>query len=135
MSADVFHAETDKSIVDFIKNLGKTMAMRGFIIHNDDKTEMVHHFGHHGVELAKGFDLRMVQVCEPKRSAQSMTDNLERAVLLPKFIVVFSKDNKTQVRMLRISLELVAELVDDAEFPAMHTAVSDSLVAAIEAAL
>ncbi|MDA3902283.1 MAG: DUF302 domain-containing protein [Desulfuromusa sp.] len=135
MSADVFRAESDKSIVDFIKDLGKAMAVRGFLIHNDNKTEMVHHFGYHGVELAKGFDLRMVQVCAPKASAQSMTENLERAVILPKFIVVFSKNKKTQVRMLRIHRELVAELVDDAEFPAMHAAVCDSLTAAIEAAL
>lgn len=135
MSADVFHAETDKSIADFIKDLGKSMAMYGFMIHNDDKTEMVHHFGHHGVELAEGFDLRMVQVCAPKKSAQSLVENLERAVLLPKFIVVFSKNNKTQVRMLRIYRELVAELVDDAEFPEMHEAVCDSLITAIEKAL
>ena len=135
MSADVFHAETDKSIVDFIQDLGKTMAMQGFMIHNDDKMEMVHHFGHHGVELAEGFDLRMVQVCAPKKSAQSLMENLERAVLLPKFIVVFTKNNQTQIRMLRIYQDLVAELVDDVSFPAMHEAVCDSLVSAIEEAL
>ena len=135
MSADVFHAETDKSIAFFVKDLGKSMAMHGFMIHNDDKMEMVHHFGHHGVELAEGFDLRMVQICAPKRSAESMMDNLERAVLLPKFIVVFTKNNRTQVRMLRISQELIAELVDDAEFPAVQQAISDSLIAAIEEAL
>lgn len=44
-------------------------------------------------------------------------ENLERAVLLPKYIVVFSKENKTQVRMLQFSNALVAELVDDAAFP------------------
>lgn len=135
MSADVFHAETDKSIVGFIQDLGKTMAMQGFIIHNDDKMEMVHHFGHHGVELAEGFDLRMVQVCAPKKSAQSLMENFERAVLLPKFIVVFTKNNQTQVRMLRIYQDLVAELVDDVSFPAMHETVCDSLVSAIEEAL
>ena len=135
MSTNVFHAETDKSIVNFVKDLGKSMAMHGFMIHNDDKMEMVHHFGHHGVELAEGFDLHMVQICAPKGSAKSMMENLERAVLLPKFIVVFTKNNRTQVRMLRISQELIAELVDDAEFPAMQQAISDSLIAAIEEAL
>ncbi len=135
MSVDVFHAETERSIVDFIQVLGKTMAMRGFMIHNDDKMEMVHHFGYHGVELTEGFDLRMVQVCSPKQSAQSLMENLERAVLLPKFIVVFSHNNKTQVRMLRIHHESVANLVDDAFFPELHEGVCDSLVAAIEEAL
>ena len=135
MSAGVFRTETNKSIIDFIKDLGKSMAMQGFIIHNEEKTELVHHFGHHGLELAEGFDLNMVQVCSPKKSAQSMTENLERAVLLPKFIVVFSQSGKTQVRMLLLDQELVAELVDDAEFPVMHEAVSDSLISAIKEAL
>ena len=135
MSAGVFRAETNKSIIDFIKDLGKSMAMQGFVIHNEEKTELVHHFGHHGLELAEGFDLNMVQVCSPKKSAQSMMENLERAVLLPKFIVVFSKTGKTQVRMLLLDRELVAELVDDTEFPAMNEAGSNSLITAIKEAL
>lgn len=135
MSAGVFRAETNKSIIDFIKDLGKSMAMQGFVIHNEEKTELVHHFGHHGLELAEGFDLNMVQVCSPKKSAQSMMENLERAVLLPKFIVVFSKSGKTQVRMLLLDRELVAELVDDTEFPAMNEAGSNSLITAIKEAL
>lgn len=135
MASDVFRAETDKSVSAFIKALGKTMALRGFIIHNEDKMEMVYHFGHHGVELAEGFDLNMVQVCSPKKSAQSMMENLERAVLLPKFIVVFTKDEKTQVRMLLLGRKLVAELVDDAEFPDLDEAEYNSLRLAIEEAL
>ncbi|MDX2494365.1 MAG: DUF302 domain-containing protein [Desulfuromusa sp.] len=135
MFADVFRTETEKSIVDFIKSLGKSMAMHGFIIHNEEKMEMVRHFGHQGVALADGFDLHMVQVCAPKKAAQSLTENLERAVFLPQFIVVFSKNRKTQVRMLRFGSELVAELVDDADFPEINEAVSDSLVSAITEAL
>jgi len=135
MTSSVFRAETDKSIPEFIKGLGKTMALHGFIIHNEDKMEMVYHFGHHGVELAEGFDLNMVQVCSPKKSAQSMMKNLERAILLPKFIVVFTKDGKTQVRMLLLGRELVATLVDDAEFPELDEAEYSSLRLAIEEAL
>ena len=135
MSAGVFRAETNKSIIDFIKDLGKSMAMQGFVIHNEEKTELVHHFGHHGLELAEGFDLNMVQVCSPKKSAESMTENLERAILLPKFIVVFSKAGRTQVRMLRLGQGIVAELVDDVEFPAINEAALDSLIAAIQEAL
>ena len=135
MSAGVFRAETNKSIIDFIKDLGKSMAMQGFVIHNEEKTELVHHFGHHGLELAEGFDLNMVQVCSPKKSAQSMMENLERAVLLPKFIVVFSKSGKTQVRMLLLDRELVAELVDDTEFPAMNEAGANIVITAIKEAL
>ena len=135
MASGVFRAETGKSISAFIKALGKTMALRGFIIHNEDKTEMVYHFGHHGVELAEGFDLNMVQVCSPRQSAQVLKENLERAVLLPKFIVVFTKDGKTQVRMLLLGRELVAELVDDAKFPELDEAEYNNLRLAIEETL
>jgi len=135
MSSRVFRSETSKSIMVFIKDLGKTMALRGFIIHNEDKMEMVHHFGHHGVELAEGFDLNMVQVCSPKKSALSMMENLERAVLLPKFIVVFSKGGKTQIRMLLLGQELVADLVDDEKFPGLDTDEYSDLLLAIKEAL
>ena len=135
MSADVYRATTDKPIAAFIRDLGKSMAMHGFIIHNEDRMEMVHHFGYHGVELAAGFDLHIVQVCAPQKAARSLTENLERAVLLPKCIVVFSADSRTQIRMLRIGPDLVARLVEDAEFPDLHSQVSENLVAAIQDAL
>ena len=135
MSADVFRVTTDKTVVDFIKDLGRSMAMHSFIIHNEEKMEMVRHFGHQGVALAEDFDLHMVQVCAPQKSARSLLANLERAVLLPQFIVVFTQDQKTQVRMLRFSRELVAELVDDADFPELNATMCDSLICAINEAL
>lgn len=135
MSADVFRATTDKTIADFIKSLGKSMTMHSFVIHNEEKMEMVRHFGHQGVALAEDFDLHMVQVCAPKKAARSLSENLERAVLLPQFIVVFTQDQKTQIRMLRYGRELVAELVDDNEFPEINAANCDSLITAIKEAL
>ena len=135
MSADVFCTTTDKSIVDFINDLARSMTLHNFIIHNEEKMEMVRHFGHQGVALAEDFDLHMVQVCSPKKAARSLSENLERAVLLPQFIVVFTRDQKTQVRMLRHGRELVAELVDDADFPEQNAVLCDSLISAINEAL
>jgi len=135
MAADVFCATTDKSIVDFINDLARSMTLHNFIIHNEEKMEMVRHFGHQGVALAEDFDLHMVQVCSPKKAARSLSENLERAVLLPQFIVVFTQDQKTQVRMLRYGRELVAELVDDADFPEQNAVLCDSLISAINEAL
>jgi hypothetical protein len=135
MRTKVFHGQTEKSVAAFISDLSRSMTMHGFMIHNEDRMEMVHHFGHHGVQLAADFDLHMVQVCAPKRSAQSLQTNLERAVLLPKFIVVFSKDGKTQVRMLRFGQELMSELVDDEDFPSQNAEMCDDLMAAIKTAL
>ncbi|RLB61456.1 MAG: DUF302 domain-containing protein [Deltaproteobacteria bacterium] len=135
MAADVFCTTTDKSIVDFINDLARSMTLHNFIIHNEEKMEMVRHFGHQGVALAEDFDLHMVQVCSPKKAARSLSENLERAVLLPQFIVVFTQDQKTQVRMLRYGRELVAELVDDADFPEQNAVLCDSLISAINEAL
>ena len=135
MSADVFCATTDKSVVDFINDLARSMTLHSFIIHNEERMEMVRHFGHQGVALAEDFDLHMVQVCAPQKAAQSLSENLERAVLLPQFIVVFTRDRKTQVRMLRYGRELVAELVDDTDFPELNAVMCDSLISAINDAL
>ncbi len=132
MQTHIFRATTDKDITEFIKDLGRSMAMYGFIIHNEDRMEMVRHFGHHGVQLAADFDLHMVQVCAPKRSAESLRKNLERAVWLPKFIIVFTRDGRTQVRVLRFSTELVRELVDDEEFPEQNAEMFDNLIQAIK---
>ena len=135
MRTGVFRAETEKPIAVFISDLARLMALNGFIIHNEEQMEMVHHFGHHGVELAGGVNLHMLQVCAPKRAAQSLQENIERAVLLPRHIIVFSRDGRTQVRMLCISGELAAELVDDGAFPELYENVSASLVSAIRDAL
>lgn len=97
--------------------------------------EMVRHFGYHGVDLAGDADLHMVQVCAPKRSALSIQANIERAVLLPRFIVVFRAGDKTQVRLLRLGQELIGEIVDDAEYADIHQGISDDLRKAIEQAL
>lgn len=132
---DIFRAQTQKCVSDFIKDLGRSMTMSGFIIHNEDKMEMVRHFGYHGVELSSDFGLHMVQVCAPKRSALSLQANPERAVLLPRFIVVFKKNDATQVRLLRLGQDLISELIDDEDFIPLNESICEDLRNAIEQAL
>ena len=36
---------------------------------------------------------------------------------MPKFIMTFSKNNKTQIRFLRFSAESIRSVVDDEQFP------------------
>ncbi len=74
-------------------------------------------FGRHGVEVAEGFDLHVIQLCKPEKAAASLTANPERAVLMPKFIMTFSRDGKTQVRFLKYSSENIRNVVDDDAFP------------------
>ena len=52
--ADIFRCETDKPVAQFVRDLGVAAAEKGFLIHNEDKMEMVHTFGRHGVEVAAG---------------------------------------------------------------------------------
>jgi len=135
MSASIYRAETSKSVSQFIKDFAVAANNHGFLIHNEDKMEMAHTFGMHGVEVAEGFDMHMIQVCKPAKAAMTLSKNPERAVLLPKFVIVFTKEGKTVVRMLRFSAERVAELIDDAEFPKSVVGSFNSIIATIEDAL
>lgn len=135
MSTCVYRAESGKSVEQFVNAFGKAATERGFTIHNEDKMEMAHIFGAHGVEVAEGFDLHMIQICKPAKAALSLSKNPERAILMPKFVMTFSQNGKTQVRMLKYGRELISELVDDAEFPASLEETFKSIIAAIDESL
>lgn len=135
MSTCVYRAESGKSVEQFVASFGNSATARGFTIHNEDKMEMAHTFGTHGVEVAEGFDLHMVQICKPAKAAKSLSENPERAILMPKFIMVFTQEGKTQVRMLQYGRELIAELVDDATFPASLEETFKSIISAIDEAV
>lgn len=113
----IYKSETDKPVDEFVKDLTEMAKASGFTIHNEDKMEMAHTFGMHGVDVAENFDLHMIQVCKPTKAAKSLGKNPERAVLMPKFIMTFSDQGKTQIRFLHYTPETVRSLVDDKEFP------------------
>jgi uncharacterized protein (DUF302 family) len=113
----IFKSETEKPVEEFVKDLTEMAKASGFTIHNEDRMEMAHTFGLHGVEVAENFDLHMIQVCKPEKAAKSLAKNLERAVLMPKFIMTFSDQGKTQIRFLHYAPGTVRSLVDDEKFP------------------
>jgi uncharacterized protein (DUF302 family) len=134
MGAEIYCAETEKPVIQFVVDLATAAARRGFFIHNESKMDMAHTFGRHGVKVAKGFDLHMIQICKPSKAGQSLSRNPERAVLMPKFVMTFTRDGKTQIRFLRFSREFVAGLIDDAEFPDSLAASFQDIVIMIEEA-
>jgi hypothetical protein len=134
MHAEIYRAETGKPVARFVTDFARAANRRGFIIHNESKMDMAHAFSQHGVEVASGFDLHMIQICKPQKAAGSLSSNPERAVLMPKFVMTFSDNGCTQIRFLRYSRQLVAELVDDAEFPDSLVESFDSIIAMIEEA-
>jgi uncharacterized protein (DUF302 family) len=134
MGADIYCAETGKPVIQFVADLATAAARRGFFIHNESKMDMAHTFGRHGVDVAEGFDLHMIQICKPSKAGQSLSRNPERAVLMPKFVMTFTLDGKTQIRFLRYSRELVAGLIDDEEFPDSLAASFQDVIGMIEEA-
>ncbi len=135
MSDHVYRTETDKSSARFVEDFGKVTAKYGFIIHNENHTDMVHLFGRHGVEVADGFDLHMIQICKPEKSAKSLQKNPERAVLMPKFVVTFARDGKTQIRFFYFSRENIRAVVDDEEFPDSLAETYQKIIAMIDEAV
>lgn len=131
---DLYVAETEKSNNQFVKDLGNVVKKYGFIVHNENTMEMVHSFGKHGAEVAEDFDLHMIQICKPEKAAKSLSTNPERAVLMPKFIMTFTKDNKTQIRFLRFSADNIKSVVDDDVFPGSLAETYEKIVDMIEEA-
>lgn len=134
MDAEIFRAESRKSVDDFVASLATAASRRGFFIHNESKMDMARTFGQHGFTVAADFDLHMIQVCKPEKASNSLSRNPERAVLMPKFIVVFSREGRTCIRFLRYSRQMVAALIDDKEFPESLTRSFDEIAAMIQEA-
>jgi uncharacterized protein (DUF302 family) len=132
--SNLYKTETLKPINQFVRDLNIAAKKRGFIIHNEDKMEMAHSFGKHGVEVAEGFDLHMIQICKPEKAAMSLQKNPERAILMPKFIMTFTKNGKTQIRFLSYSKEMIRSLVDDPEFPDSLAETYKNIIAMIDEA-
>lgn len=131
---NLYVTETSKPVNQFVRDLGSVAKKRGFIIHNEDKMEMAHSFGKHGVEVAQGFDLHMIQICKPEKAAKSLGKNPERAILMPKFVMTFTKNGKTQIRFLSYGKEMIRSLVDDPEFPDSLEETYKNIIAMIEEA-
>lgn len=133
--ATLISRETEKSVEAVIEGLQAVSIGTGFMIHNEDKMEMANTFGSHGVEVAEGFDLHMVQICNPEKAGASLQKNHERAALIPKFVTIFSQNGKTQVRLLRLELALIEELIQDKEFAASSSKNYDAIIALVDKAL
>jgi uncharacterized protein (DUF302 family) len=115
---EIYQAKTNKPLTDYVAALDAAATRRGFSIHNRSNMAMADTYRAHNLSMPADFNLHMIQVCKPEKSAQSFQANIERAPLMPKFIMVFSKDEATQVRFLYYSKELIAALVPgDTQFP------------------
>lgn len=133
--AQLYRGESVKPVRQFVADLKETGLRSGFLIHNEDHMEMAHTFGSHGVQVAEGFDLHMIQICKPEKAAGSLQKNPERAALMPKFVTVFTANGRTQVRFLRYNKAMIESLVDDTEFAVSVVSTYDEIEQAIRESL
>lgn len=131
---NLYAAETNKTNNRFVADFAKIASQYGFVIHNESTMEMAYTFGRHGVEVADEFDLHMMQICKPEKAARSLSINPERAVLMPKFIMTFTKNGRTQIRFLRYSEDNIRTIIDDDEFPSSLAETYAKIIAMIEEA-
>lgn len=115
----LYAVESEKTVGHFVEDFAEILDANDFVINNKATMHMKETLTAHGGEVPEDFDLHMIQVCKPTKADKSLTANPERAILMPKFVHVFSKDNKTQVRYLSYDQEYIAQLVPgDSKFPA-----------------
>jgi uncharacterized protein (DUF302 family) len=135
MSDKLYRNQTEKKPVRFAEDLQKVVQRHGFIIHNENTMEMAQTFGRHGAEVAEGFDLHMIQICKPDKAAISLQTNPERAILMPKHVMVFSRDEQTQIRFFHFSPDNIRAMVDDDDFPASLAGTYGKIIDMIEEAI
>lgn len=135
MKTEIYRAETAIPVREFVERFASSASRRGFFIYNESKMEMTRTFTRHGVTVGNGYDLHMIQVCKPDKGANCLVQNPERGVMLPKFVIVFRKDDKTQVRFLRFDRRLISRLIDDEDFPDTLMETYRDIIAAVKEAL
>lgn len=113
----IFRCASSKPLQHFVADLAAEAEKRGFVIQNRETMAMAETFRAHGSSVPESFDLHMIQICKPQKASTSLATNPERAALMPKFIMAFTKEGTTQVRFLSYGREMITRLVDDDDFP------------------
>ena len=117
-TVDLYLKESEKSVTRFVADFAAVVKANDFVVNNLDTMDMKKTFREHGGQVPDEFDLHMIQVCKPTKADKSLTGNPERAILMPKFVHVFSQDGKTQIRFLSYGATDIAALVPgDGQFP------------------
>lgn len=119
VSETLYGVESEKSVSRFVEDFSAVVDANDFVINNKGTMNMKETFAAHGGEVPDDFDLHMIQVCKPTKADKSLSANPERAILMPKFVHVFTKDEKTQIRYLSYTPDYIAGVVPgDTKFPA-----------------
>jgi len=110
---NVYAVESSKELTRFVEDFIQLAGANDFVISNKPTMDMKKTLASHGGQVTDDFDLHMMQVCKPIKADKSLTANAERAILMPKFVHVFSAGGKTQIRYLSFGERDIRALVED----------------------
>ncbi|MBN2791899.1 MAG: hypothetical protein JXQ81_05260 [Desulfuromonadales bacterium] len=112
----IFRNSSDKPFEIFLDDLKKAIEAEGFSIHHPDKSDLVTFYRDLGVPMPDNYRHAMIQICQPEKSGKSLPVNPERSVFLHKYIFVYNKGGKTEIRFLGYSAQLIGDLLGHNEY-------------------
>ena len=111
----IYRNSSDKSFEVLIEDLKNAIVAAGFSVHHLDRSDLVAFYRNQGVSMPENYRHAMIQMCKPENSGKSLPANPERSVFVQKFFSVYSKGEKTEIRFLIYSPELIINLLGDDE--------------------
>jgi len=128
----LFRAESSKSVQDFIESLkGNASKFDYYVRYVFDKRQ---EYEQRGISVDDHFNAYQVMVCS--FNYKGLQKNIERlaVLLLPKQIVVYSKEGVTTILYLPFSEEFIREILpEDEEFAVNQTKACQRIIKLIEA--
>jgi uncharacterized protein (DUF302 family) len=112
----IFKNSTEKPFETFLEDLSKEIEAAGFSIQNGDRSDLIAFYQGEGIDIPNDYKHIVLQICKPQNSGKSLPANPERSVFVQKFIFVYNKGGKTEVRFLGYSAKLIGDLLGHNEF-------------------
>lgn len=112
----IYKNSTDKPFETFLEDLTKEVEAAGFIISNREKSDLIAFYRGEGIDLPSNYKHVVLQICKPQNSGKVIPPNPERSVFVQKFLFVYNKGGRTQIRFLNFSAQLMADLLGHNEF-------------------
>ncbi len=112
----IYRNSTEKPFDIFLEDLSKGFEAAGFSIQHRDKSDLIAFYQGEGIDLPDNYRHIMLQICKPQNSGKSLPANPERSVFVQKFVFVYNKGGKTEIRFLNYSENLIGELLGHNEF-------------------
>ena len=109
----IYRNSSNKPFDVLIEDLKRAIVASGFSVHHLDKSDLVAFYRDQGVSMPENYRHAMIQMCKPINSGKSLPANPERSVFIQKFFSVYNQGEKTEIRFLIYSPELIVNLLGD----------------------